>query len=387
LPMEKSVQGRDSTLGEANPELDAKIGSMFVRSAFSVKSLSKTELVEGLGGPAGGEFFARLWTKGSAYRSFMKHWGDDDVQRAVVGLFEREPTIGASIEKFAGSNIARNRMRLALDTAEGIGLHEKLIGTPNGYELDSRVLSEEWGREIYGVLPRTVKRAALLAKISLPQLRHKESVKAIEPYVRPVSSNLLEARSGGLVGDDEINALLDNADMEVRYGAISEFFSTPEKASRLSRYLEKGENRGRLVKRLSENKPRALLAVMDALVSGFERREGVRNFAAALGDKNSSQVLLSLARGSLDDQELIFSAFNSEFKGAPIGKEVIRAVNGLGEVPFDRALGILEAVGARRTELFSQGRITASEVKKGAGDIVMQDAQMHEIMSTRQSVP
>lgn len=383
--MEKQVSPQQPALRDVNFDLDAKLDSMLTRSLFSIKRLDKAELIEGLSGQAGGEFFARIFTKGSAFRSFTAQMGDKDVQQAVVDLFQRDLDIGQSIERHAGSNVARNRLRKALETSEGVRLHQMLIETRNGYELDSRVLSEEWGREVYSILPRTVKKAALLAKIRLPQLKHKESVKALEPYVREVSSNLLDGPEGGLVNDAKITEMLNGDDIEARYGVVSEFFSSSRKVSRLSRYLEKEEHRMLLARRLSENKPRALLAVMDAMVTGFDSREGVRNFASALGDKNSSEVLLSLAKGSLDDQELIFAAFNFEHKGAPIGKEVMRQVFGLGEVPFDRAVGVLEAVSERRKELFAQGQITAQEVKKGAGDISMTEPQMQDIIASRQS--
>ncbi len=375
--------GGPKSLGEVNPDLDAKIDSMFKRSLFSVKTLSRQELVDGLSSEAGPEFFARIFTKGSSFRSLMGELGDSQVQDAVLNLVARSPhSVDEALKSFADSKLARKRMRDAMDSDAGQILYSRIQQTEAGNEFTAMVYNEPMSWDVWGSLGRVAKKAALLAKIKLPQTKRKESVEALQDYVRPSSTNFLGI-DGISVDDAWITELLNHPDLETRYGVVSEFFSSSDKTRRLSKYLADGGNRELLVKRLSENKPRALLAILDALATGLDGRLGISNFAQALADGNCSQVLEGLARGSLEDQELIYAAFNSHYRGVLLGKEVMKKVYSMDAEQFDTAVRIQDAVNSRRRQLYELGEITKTQVGSGLGDVPLDEVQVSEIIRAR----
>jgi len=410
------------SLREVEPGLDKRLQSIAPLSLIKAR-LSKDEIIRGLSGEAGAEFFAKTLNRHGSTQTMIKHMGDNEVQDALVGMIEKNPqALPEAIEQHADTRKARRNLGKMMGEAANTGLYERIQSTAAGNEVTAMAYDTKMSWDAWGYLNRGVKRAVLHAKIKLPIVKHKESVIEVGRHVRPVTSNYLDASDGGLKTDEEITGLLTHIHREEKYGAFSEFFTTQEKTRRLSQYLETEENRDTVTALLSDNKPRALLSIMDALVTGLDQRTGINNFADMLVDKNGSQVVHALVRGamrggnerqrvlntdhelvstgspgnikwgSLDDQELLYAAFNSvvtdpNTPGEPgnivhLGKEVMRRIVGKGDIAFDRAIEIQDGVNARRKELHRQGALT-----KIPGDINIHDdpgrSQLQEIRQTR----
>jgi hypothetical protein len=376
-------------LSEVNADLDSKLGSIAPLSWIKAR-LSKKDIIDGLKSEAGAEFFARSLTRMRSAHSITHYLGDAEVQDAFIGMLERNPkAVGEAVERHADTLTSRKRLRALMECEAGRGLYGRVMGTAAGNELTSMIYDYPVAWSVWGKLNRGVKRTALWAKIKMPQAKYKQSVEVLQPYIRPAETRYLEAGGGELVDDARITALLNDRNLDIRYGTITEFFTSTEKRRRLSQFLEKPGGRDLLTNRLRENKPRALLSILDSLAYGLEDKTGIKNFAEMLVDENGYQVIKALAQGSLEDQELIFAAFNAHYTPTAgqekvlLGKEVMGEIYRMGEIRFDRAVEILDAVNDRRRGLYASGIITRGQVRKGLGDIPLPEAQLEEIRRAR----
>ncbi|MFH1404386.1 MAG: hypothetical protein ABIH11_08975 [Candidatus Altiarchaeota archaeon] len=394
-PVEEHQRPR---LADVNADLDRKLGSVAPLSWFKA-GLSSQQILDGLNGDAGAEFFARTFTRVRSYRSLMQNLADDQVQTAILGLIDRDPTgLSEAIREHCTGPWSTSRLANAMSSNTGDLLYNRMMNeTEHGPEVVRELFNYPAGWQIMrrvanGSAGSLKQKMVLWANVRSPSVKEKESVSQIMPLARPVESQHLES-AGGLKSDTEITQLLNHDSLEVRYGAISEFFSSDRKLERFFQYISSEENRGLVVRRMKENLPRTALAFFDVLATEPESDGGVRRLAKAITHEDGSKVIKALA-SDVETQEIIFTLYNAyrEVPGDPpvkdlMGKRVMYHV--LMSDDWQRGVEVLDAVGASRREAYRRGDFTLKEIYLGKfGDIFhpnpdMKQQQMDEVRQAR----